>query len=180
MCYLLLQQDTPLQPFGSSTWKRKYPVLSFSQVSHFWSFSSTARSRKKTKKNQKTPNAVVLFNCPMITEILLWPWLKNNKKKNKSQSVNNCIKAVQFLCTMWGICLCTCYILPRSGNESFQGGLRWDISDYRGGKKDADVGISYTHAVYVGVSTDRSDGPVVPHSMNDSREQQEHPTASSS
>lgn len=130
MCYLLLlQQDTPLQPFGSSTWNRKYnPVLSFSQVSHFWSFSCTARSRK----NKKNPNAIVLFNCPMIIEILLWPWLK--KTKNKSQSVNNCIKPVQFLYTTWGIRLCTCYILPHSGNE-LSGGAQVRELWLSGGKK---------------------------------------------
>lgn len=109
MCYLLLlQQDMSLQPFGSSTWNRKFnPFLSFSQVSQFWSFSCTARSRKTNKKTQN--NAVILFNCPMIIEILLWPWLK--KSKSKSQGVNNCIKPVQFLYTVWGIRLCTCYIL---------------------------------------------------------------------
>lgn len=150
MCYLLLlQQDMSLQPFGSSTWNRKFnPFLSFSQVSQFWSFSCTARSRKTNKKNQN--NAVVLFNCPMIIEILLWPWLK--KSKSKSQSVNNCIKPVQFLYTVWGIRLCTCYILPRS-NESCHCELKWEISDYQGcggggqGRNDADVGISYTCSI---------------------------------
>lgn len=38
---------------------------------------------------------------------------------------------------------------------------------------------SRTHAVYVGVSTDGRDGHVVPHSMNDSREQQQRRAASS-
>lgn len=41
--------------------------------------------------------------------------------------MNNCIKPVQFLYTTWGTRLCTCYILPRSGNECVQGGLRWEI-----------------------------------------------------
>lgn len=61
--------------------------------------------------------------------------------------MNNCIKPVQFLYTTWGICLCTCYILPHSGNESYQGGLWWEIADYQGGKKDAHVFISYTCSI---------------------------------
>lgn len=51
------------------------------------------------------------------------------------------------------------------------------ISGGGGKQNDADVGIS--HAVYVGVSTDGRDGPIVPHSMNDSRELQQRLAASS-
>lgn len=48
-----------------------------------------------------------------------------------------------------------------------------------GGEKMQTWASHTVHAVYVGVSTDGSDGPIVPHSMNDSREQQQHLTASS-
>lgn len=121
MCYTPLQHDTSLQPFGSSmlnskkkhTRKKKKPVVTLVK-SHSLIIHSHFSLSKETQM-QSYSSYYLGFFIDYRNIAMTFIKEKQKKKKEKSQSVNSCIKPVHFCIYRVRDHLCTCYILSHSG-----------------------------------------------------------------